>query len=164
MNMAAMDLTMGNMMTDPDMMMMPNPSMMFPPPSMYPTPPPPVQDHEMMLRNNLIQPQPMPPQNPMAVAYGGAINSAKFMIYGAKSRPSNNLCYCLTYILGSILIFPLFFVCCMWWKGIVYPTYELTADAYHAVARFIAKTPTLSTLDLTVVDNAFNAQKAAILH
>jgi hypothetical protein len=52
----------------------------------------------------------------------------------------------------------------MWWKRIVYPTYELTAEAYHSVARFIAKTPTLVTLDLTVIDNAFNAQKAAILH
>lgn len=52
----------------------------------------------------------------------------------------------------------------MWWKRIVFPSYELTADAYHAVATFISKTPSMTTLDLTVTDNSFNAQKAAILH
>ena len=47
----------------------------------------------------------------------------------------------------------------MWWKEIVYPMYELSPQAYRDVGSFIERNPSANNLNLTVVDNAFNAEK-----
>ena len=42
---------------------------------------------------------------------------------GAKTQASSPLCFILTVCLGGCLIFPLFFMCCMWWHSLVNPKY-----------------------------------------
>lgn len=53
-------------------------------------------------------------------------------------------------------------MCCNWWKKIVYPQYEVNPEAYRAIANFIANSP-ITNMNLDVVDNAFNGEKAGIL-
>jgi hypothetical protein len=42
--------------------------------------------------------------------------------------------------------------------------YELTIDAYQSIANFLARAPNLMNLNLTIVDNSFDNQKARIIH
>lgn len=93
-----------------------------------------------------------------------SIQQANITLVGTKSKAVNNWCHVLTIMSGLILIFPLFFMCCMWWKKIVYPTYDLTMDAYQSLANFLARAQNVTSLNLTVVDNSFGSQKARILH
>ena len=66
---------------------------------------------------------PMPISN-MAQGTGQSlVYQANITIVGNKTSSRNSCCFCATYCLGSFLIFPLCFMCCMWWKKIVYPRY-----------------------------------------
>jgi hypothetical protein len=107
-----------------------------------------------------------PYQNTMMGQEGqsGSIQQANLTIVGNKTKTPNNCCYILTILLGSLLIFPLCFICCMWWKKIVYPTYELSLQAYQSIAYLIQSSPNMNNVALSVVDNAFNAEKARILY
>lgn len=88
------------------------------------------------------------------------VNKGSITLVGNKTKPSNICCFSVTMIFADFFIFPLFFTCCMWWKKIVYPTYEVSIDAYEALANLIQRLPNLKDLSLTVVDNVFNAEKA----
>jgi hypothetical protein len=125
---------------------------------------PPNMMQEMLLPNNPMMPgMPMPGM----IATGGnemSIQQGNITLVGNKTKPSNMCCFLMTILCGSFFIFPLCFMCCMWWKKIAYPTYELSIDAYHTLANFISRAPNMNNLNLTVVDNAFNAKKAGILH
>jgi hypothetical protein len=66
-------------------------------------------------------------------------------------------------ILFACLIFPIFFMCCDWWKKIVSPFYEISFQTYQTLARIINQNSTINYLNLTVVDNALDAQKINLL-
>lgn len=100
----------------------------------------------------------MVPPNPNA-----PMQQANLTIVGAKTKAGSQCCIISTIMAGACCIFPLCFMCCAWWKQIAYPLYELSADAYRAIGEFVQKNPTLNNLNLSVADNAFNAEKARIL-
>jgi hypothetical protein len=96
---------------------------------------------------------------------GPPIYQATVTIVGNKTSATNNCCLCMTICFGAFLIFPLCFMCCGWWKKMVLPKYEINAETYRALGRIIASPATaITNLTLTVVDNAFNAEKARILY
>lgn len=90
------------------------------------------------------------------------IQQANITLVGNKTKSSNIGCFILTFMFFC-LIFPLCFMCCEWWKKMVSPLYELTAQAYQSIGDFLRANPTVTNLNLTVVDNAFSAEKARIL-
>lgn len=92
------------------------------------------------------------------------IQQANITLVGTKTKPGNTCCYVLTVIFGSLLIFPLCFLCCIWWRKIVFPTYELSQDAYQAFGNFLSRAQNITNLSFSVVYNAFGSQKAKILH
>jgi hypothetical protein len=53
------------------------------------------------------------------------VTQISLTIAGQKVQSKGNCCYCMTILCGSLLILPLFFMCCQWWKGIVHPKYVL---------------------------------------
>lgn len=58
---------------------------------------------------------------------GGAfIQQANITIAGPKTKPANTCCMVSTLVCGTCCIFPLCFMCCAWWKKIVYARYELS--------------------------------------
>lgn len=61
-----------------------------------------------------------------------------------------------TVIAGSIIIIPIFFICCSWWKRCVFPAYDVPIQTYSSLARLI-KGASLRNLTLTVIDNCFDA-------
>jgi hypothetical protein len=91
------------------------------------------------------------------------IYQGNLTIVGNKTGMTNSCCYCLTMIFAAFLIFPFCFMCCMWWKKLVYPKYEMNVETYRAIARFVAASG-ITNLTLTIVDNCFNAEKARILY
>lgn len=90
------------------------------------------------------------------------IQQANITLVGNKTKSSNICCFIMTFMFFC-LIFPLCFMCCEWWKKIVSPLYELTAQAYLSIGDFIRVNPTVTNLNLTVIDNAFSAEKGRIL-
>lgn len=90
------------------------------------------------------------------------VQQANITLVGNKTKSSNICCFMMTFMFFC-LIFPLFFMCCEWWKKIVSPIYELTAQAYQSIGDFLRVNPTVTNLNLTVVDNAFSPEKARIL-
>ena len=94
---------------------------------------------------------------------GTPINHLQLTIVGTKAEAGNGVCVCFTVLLAC-LIFPLFFMCCNWWKKIAHPKYEVNPTTYQAVGNALSSVPNLNNLSLTVVDNAFNNEKAQILY
>lgn len=62
------------------------------------------------------------------------------------------------------LIFPIFFMFCAWWKKLVHPHYEMNIEFYRSIGRFLRTCTTCIALTVTVVDNAFDKQRADILY
>lgn len=57
---------------------------------------------------------------------GGAfIQQANITIAGTKTK-STNVCCMVSTLVCSCCIFPLCFMCCAWWKKIVFPRFELS--------------------------------------
>jgi hypothetical protein len=106
----------------------------------------------------------MTEQEHMAQNGGVRIFQANLTIAGNKMKPSNECCFCITMILGALLIIPMFLLCCMWWKKIVYPEYVLSDQIYRSLGQIINRSTAVTNVTLTVVDNAFNAEKARILY
>lgn len=71
----------------------------------------------------LLDSFPMIDQEQMALNEGRPITQLNLLIVGGKTKTSNQCCYTMTVMAGSCLIIPLFFMCCGWWKRIVYPAY-----------------------------------------
>lgn len=85
-------------------------------------------------------------------------------IVGNKTKPGNIGCAISTLMVGVFCCFPLCFMCCMWWKKIVAAFYELTLEAYRDIGVFLERNQSATNLNLTVADNAFNAEKARVLY
>jgi len=74
-------------------------------------------------------------------------------ITGQKVKAKNGCCYCMTIGFGSLLIFPLCFMCCQWWKNIVHSKYAMDIRTYELIANLIKKCPLVTFLNLSVYDN-----------
>lgn len=76
---------------------------------------------EQSMNNPMLMMQPMqmsPVPNP-------TVNQLNITVVGAKTNTFGTCCYTMTVVSGSFCILPLFFMCCPWWKKIVYPQYEI---------------------------------------
>ena len=91
------------------------------------------------------------------------IRDAVISLQGTQVSQFGMCCFIWTIVWGSILIFPLFFMCCDWWKRIVYPSFSVSYSAYGAI-RNIVKISSLQNLTLTVTDNTFDQQKINLLY
>ena len=96
---------------------------------------------QMQQQQQMMQPQQM----------NTGVNQLNIISVGEKD-PGNSLCYSLT-VFFTCLILPLFFMCCNWWKRIVYPKYCISAEFYRAVGQFVRNNAACTTVKLTVCDN-----------
>lgn len=71
-------------------------------------------------------------------------------------------CLYSTIISGSILVFPLFFFCCDWWKRKVNVLYNVENQGYDALTELI-KVCEAEELYLMIQDNFFNRSKAEVI-
>jgi hypothetical protein len=81
---------------------------------------------------------------------------------GTILQAFNLCCWITTIIFGSIFVFPLFFICCDWWKRLTWQTYSIDHSGYEGVAELI-KYSQVQEIYLTVHDNYFNVTKAHLL-
>ena len=51
--------------------------------------------------------------------------SLRINITGTQTKGNDLCCFWATIIVGSIIIFPLFFICCNWWKKRINKLYEV---------------------------------------
>lgn len=96
----------------------------------------------------------MMPQNPTGPPQ---MQQADITIVGNKTKPGNSACIFSTLMAGLCCCFPFCFMCCTWWKKMVAALYELTPEAYRDIGVFLDRNQTVTNLNLTVADNAFNA-------
>jgi len=75
----------------------------------------------------------------------------------------NNVSLMCTAIWGGIIIIPIFFMCCDWWKRCTFPAFSIPVSTYMKLSR-IFRAPNLNNVTLTIIDNTFNAEKAMILY
>ena len=116
------------------------------------------------MMNPFGAPQQMMVPPPVPVTTQNHFPKIDITVIGNKTSAYNACCYCFTMFFASLLIFPLCFMCCMWWKKIVYPKYEVNIEFYRAVGRFLRSTNTVTHLTLNICDNAFDAAKARALY
>jgi hypothetical protein len=88
--------------------------------------------------------------------------SLRINVSGTMVKNNSLCCYWNTIIWGSIFLFPLFFICCDWWKRIVNRIFEVNVEGYEGVARMILNSRA-EDVYIMVQDNLFNAVKAQIL-
>jgi hypothetical protein len=105
----------------------------------------------------MVQPPPVVVQQPY-------VTEANITVVGSKTAPGNACIFTLVVILASFLIFPMFFFCCMCFKKMTYPRYDLSVNFYRLIGAFIRKEMQCRVLNLSVVDNAFNSDKARALY
>ena len=68
-----------------------------------------------------------------------------------------------TTVWGGFLIFPMCFMCCDWWKKMVYPAYEVPESTYYSLQNLFSL-PAIQSVTLRVVDNRLDANKCQILY
>ena len=90
------------------------------------------------------------------------ITDANITVTGTRIKEASMGCYLATIICASIVLFPLFFMCCGWWKRIVSEAYSIPTSTYEKLAA-ILHNPGIRAVTLSVLDNTFNFQKAQIL-
>lgn len=61
------------------------------------------------------------------------IFNAKINITGNQIQEMNQSCLIATIVGGSLIILPIFFMCCGWWKKIVYPAYDVPLSTYQSL-------------------------------
>jgi len=61
------------------------------------------------------------------------IQNAQIVITGNQIHEMNTSCMLATIIIGSFIFIPLFFMCCGWWKKIVYPAFEVPFSTYQSL-------------------------------
>jgi hypothetical protein len=88
-----------------------------------------------------------------------SVTQINLTIAGQKVQSKGNCCHLLTFGFGSLLIFPLLFMCCQWWKNIVHPKYALDDRTFEQIINLIKKCPGATFLNLTIYDNNLSKQK-----
>lgn len=61
------------------------------------------------------------------------IFNAQIIITGNQIHEFNTSCLVATIVCGSFIILPLCFMCCGWWKKIVYPAFEVPLSTYKSL-------------------------------
>ncbi len=92
----------------------------------------------------------------------GGKTSLRIDIAGTILQTFNMCCWITTIICGSVLLIPLFFFCCDWWKRKTLQTLIVDLVGYAGVAKMIQYTGATQVY-LTVQDNYFSQAKAQIL-
>ena len=90
---------------------------------------------------------------------GQSLRQYNITLIGDKVKPYNQCCRIATIITGIFFIFPFCFMCCDFWKKIVYPMYELQIKTYETIGEMIKQMNGI-LLNLRVIDNNFNKEKA----
>ena len=72
-------------------------------------------------------------------------------------------CMVCTFIAGGFLIFPLCFMCCNWWKKMVFPVFDIPMTTWQAIGRLFTL-PNLQAITLNLADNTFDKSKADLLY
>ena len=88
--------------------------------------------------------------------------SLRFNITGTCVQSYSACCFWGTIIIGSILIFPIFFLCCDWWKRRAYQIHVIDKKAYESMIKMINKS-NANELYIRVQDNNFNQAKALLI-
>ena len=68
-------------------------------------------------------------------------------------------CSLTTLIIGSILIIPLFFMCCSWWQKIVNAAFTVPLSTYQKIESLFAN-QSIRSFSLTVCDSTLDKTKA----
>lgn len=89
--------------------------------------------------------------------------SIRINITGNVIKNANVCCFWNTVIWGSIFLFPLFFICCDWWKKAVNRLFSVDVAGYDGVAD-ILRMSGAHELYLMVQDNMLDANKANIIY
>lgn len=92
-----------------------------------------------------------------------SIREATIMCTGTEIKTMNLCCFLFTVLCGGFLIFPLCFMCCDWWKKMVYPAHDIPIVAYQSLGRLISS-PYLMNITINVVDSRFGAEKCQLLY
>ena len=88
--------------------------------------------------------------------------SLKIHLIGLPTKGYNQCCFWTTIFFGRILIFPLTFICCDWWKKLVQKSFAVDVSGYEAMAELLKKSRA-DDVYLMVQDNFFNEYKAKII-
>lgn len=72
---------------------------------------------------------------------------------GSKIRASSGAVAALIIFLGILLIFPLFFLCCQWYKRCTMPSFGVSKKSYEVIQKLVSNSPQLNIMMLTVFDN-----------
>lgn len=90
------------------------------------------------------------------------IKSLRINITGSQIKNVDSCCFYTTIVAGGIVVFPLFFLCCDWWKRKVNKLYNVDNQGYDALTELIRKCQAYE-LYLMVEDNFFNRSKAEVI-
>ena len=69
-----------------------------------------------------------------------------------------NFCCVFWTFMFACLIFPIFFICCSWWRRIAHATYVAPFSSYQALQHVFAL-PNMKNLTLMITDNGFGSEK-----
>ena len=104
---------------------------MYPPPDMY-------QPSPLSMYQPPMEMMAMCPPPPIVVQQPHVIE-ANVTVVGSKTASSGTCIFNLIVFFGSLLLFPLLFLCCMCVKSVIYPKYDLSADFYKLLGPFLRK-------------------------
>jgi len=80
---------------------------------------------------------------------------ASVTVTGTQIQTMNMLSLMCTVIWGSIILIPIFFMCCDWWKRCTYPAFTIPLSTYMKLER-IFRAPNINNVNLIISDNTFN--------
>lgn len=78
---------------------------------------------------------------------------------GTMIKTNDLCCFWNTIIWGSIFLFPLFFICCDWWKRRVNKLYTVEHAGYDGISELIQNSRA-DDVYIMVQDNLFDQNKA----
>lgn len=88
--------------------------------------------------------------------------SMRINLTGTLVQPNNMCCFWWTIVLGSIFLFPFFFICCDWWKKKVNRLYNVENSGYDGLIKIMDKVQA-EEVYILVQDNFFNRNKGEAL-
>ena len=88
---------------------------------------------------------------------------AQITVTGQQIQPMSQCSLMCTMIWGSLIIFPLFLMCCDWWKKCTYPAFSIDEGTYQSICRLLRGSG-MKNITLRVHDNTFDGGKANILY
>ncbi len=91
------------------------------------------------------------------------IIDATIVVTGREVQSLNSTAFLCTFVWGSIIIIPLFFMCCNWWRRCVLAAYDIDFSVYLALAK-VFRSRNLRNVSLTVIDSTFDNNKSSTLY